>query len=167
MLHIHIMIDFQNRVGHKTGSGAPASAADIANERRERLKRLALETFDISKDPYFLKNHAGQVECKLCLTVHATEASYLSHTQGRKHQTNLARRAAKEKLTQNVLPQPKTVAHKRGIKIGRPGYRVTKMRDPETGQNALLFEIEYTEIDGRPKHRFMSAFEQKVRPMFM
>lgn len=50
-------------------------------DRRERLKRLALETIDLSKDPYFMRNHLGQIECRLCLTLHANEASYLAHTQ--------------------------------------------------------------------------------------
>lgn len=50
------------------------------------------------------------------------------------------------------------------IKIGRPGYRVVKQRDPETGQRSLLFEIQYPEIEQglQPRHRFMSAFEQKI-----
>ena len=38
----------------------------------------------------------GSYECKLCLTLHNNEGSYLAHTQGKKHQANLARRAAKE-----------------------------------------------------------------------
>ena len=28
-------------------------------ERRERLRKLALETVDLNKDPYFLRNHLG------------------------------------------------------------------------------------------------------------
>ena len=44
------------------------------------------------------------------------------------------------------------------------GYRVTKQLDPESAQRSLLFEVEYPEIeDGlQPRHRFMSAFEQRV-----
>ncbi|EAN32919.2 Zinc-finger of C2H2 type family protein [Theileria parva strain Muguga] len=159
------MIDYQHRVGHKTGSGAPASAHDVAAHQRERLRKLALETFDLNKDPYFSKNHMGHVECRLCLTVHTTESSYLSHTQGRKHQMNLARRAAKEQKDafMTIAPISKTRAFKAPtLKIGRPGYRITKMRDPETKQPALLFEIEFPEIQGTPKYRFMSAFEQKI-----
>jgi splicing factor 3A subunit 2 len=102
-------MDFQNRVGHKTGSGAPASAQDIALERKERLRKLAMETIDLSKDPYMMRNHLGGVECKLCLTLHTNEASYLSHTQGKKHQTNLARRSQKEKTDSSIAPQPKKV----------------------------------------------------------
>lgn len=74
-------MDFQHRVGHKTGSGAPATAQDMALDRKERLRRLALETVDLSKDPYLMRNYVGQYECRLCLTLHANEASYLSHTQ--------------------------------------------------------------------------------------
>eukprot|EP00921_Rhytidocystis_pertsovi_P013515 GHVQ01021862.1.p1 GENE.GHVQ01021862.1~~GHVQ01021862.1.p1 ORF type:complete len:240 (-),score=27.35 GHVQ01021862.1:133-852(-) len=160
-------MDFQNRVGHKTGSGAPASAAEAALERRERLKRLALESFDLNKDPYLMRNHLGQIECKLCLTLHSNESSYLSHTQGKKHQMNLARRAAKEKANSSVLPQPlkssSASSSTTKIKIGRPGYRVTKLRDSSTGQKAMLFELDYPEIESlRPRHRFMSAYEQRM-----
>ena len=35
-----------------------------AIDRRERLRRLALETIDLSKDPYFMRNHLGQVRCR-------------------------------------------------------------------------------------------------------
>merc|ERR1712117_550416 len=55
---------------------------------------------------------------------------------------------------------------KKFVKIGRPGYRVTKQRDPDNGQQSLLFEIDYPEIaEGvAPRHRFMSAYEQKIEP---
>jgi splicing factor 3A subunit 2 len=43
-----------------------------------------------------MRNHLGTFECKLCLTLHPNEGNYLAHTQGKRHQTNLARRAAKE-----------------------------------------------------------------------
>eukprot|EP01069_Polyplicarium_translucidae_P004737 Polyplicarium_translucidae@DN2644_c0_g1_i1.p2 len=159
-------MDFQNRVGHKTGSGGPASDQDLALDRKERLKRLAMETIDLSKDPYIQKTHHGELECRLCLTLHANEASYLAHTQGKKHQTNLARRAAKEKMDLPVAPQPKKATAARTVKIGRPAYRATKMRNRDTRQKALLFEIEYPEIEDHatPMHRLMSAYEQRVEP---
>eukprot|EP00914_Ancora_sagittata_P031891 GHVO01064642.1.p1 GENE.GHVO01064642.1~~GHVO01064642.1.p1 ORF type:complete len:237 (+),score=31.72 GHVO01064642.1:29-739(+) len=160
-------MDYQNRVGHRTGAGGPATDQEIALDRKERLRRLALETIDLSKDPYIQKTHHGEFECRLCLTLHVNEASYLSHSQGRKHQTNLSRRAAKEKKDEPiVLPQPKKITQHRTVKIGRPAYRVTKMRNQSTEQKALLFEIEYPEIEENitPAHRFMSAFEQRVEP---
>ena len=46
--------------GSKVGSGGVASAQASAIDRRERLRRLALETIDLAKDPYFMKNHLGR-----------------------------------------------------------------------------------------------------------
>ncbi|EGR28340.1 splicing factor subunit 2, putative [Ichthyophthirius multifiliis] len=51
------MVDRQHRPGAKTGSGGPASSQDANIEHRERLRKLALETIDIKKDPYFMTNH--------------------------------------------------------------------------------------------------------------
>eukprot|EP00449_Zooxanthella_nutricula_P001744 CAMPEP_0198505516 /NCGR_PEP_ID=MMETSP1462-20131121/11069_1 /TAXON_ID=1333877 /ORGANISM="Brandtodinium nutriculum, Strain RCC3387" /LENGTH=234 /DNA_ID=CAMNT_0044234697 /DNA_START=23 /DNA_END=724 /DNA_ORIENTATION=- len=158
-------MDFQNRVGHKFGTAGPATDQEAAGDRRERLRKLALETIDLSKDPYFMRNHLGSYECKLCLTLHTNEGSYLAHTQGKKHQINLARRAAREKQDVTIQPQPQTTSGPRKtVKIGRPGYRVTKERDPDSQQKALLFEIEYPEALDKvsPRHRFMSAYEQKL-----
>jgi Zinc-finger of C2H2 type len=126
-LRIRGGIDFQHREGSKIGSGGQLSESQAAVERRERLRKLALETIDISKDPYFMRNHLGSYECKLCLTLHTNEGNYLAHTQGKRHQSNLARRAAMEaKASAPQLLTAKTVPRKRAIKIGRPGYKVRK-----------------------------------------
>ncbi|CAB1317167.1 unnamed protein product [Coregonus sp. 'balchen'] len=140
-------MDFQHRAGGKTGSGGVASSSESNRDRRERLRQLALETIDINKDPYFMKNHLGSYECKLCLTLHNNEGSYLAHTQGKKHQTNLARRAAKEAKEAPAQPAPEKVKVevKKFVKIGRPGYK------------------EIAEGIG-PRHRFMSAYEQRIEP---
>ena len=119
-------IDFQHREGSKIGSGGQLSESQAAIERRERLRKLALETIDISKDPYFMRNHLGSYECKLCLTLHTNEGNYLAHTQGKRHQSNLGRRAAME--AKNAAPKPmvaKEQVKRRIIKIGRPGYKVS------------------------------------------
>ncbi|KAI5561071.1 hypothetical protein POPTR_016G097600v4 [Populus trichocarpa] len=152
--------------GSKPGSGGAASAQNEAIDRRERLRRLALETIDLAKDPYFMRNHLGSYECKLCLTLHNNEGNYLAHTQGKRHQTNLAKRAAREAKDAPALPQPnkRKVNIRKTVKIGRPGYRVTKQFDPETKQRSLLFQIEYPEIEDntKPRHRFMSSYEQRI-----
>ncbi|KAL4117796.1 Splicing factor 3A subunit 2 [Phytophthora ramorum] len=168
-------MDFQNRVGSKPGSGGVASESQSNVDRRERLRKLALETVDLAKDPYFMKNHLGSYECKLCLTLHNNEGNYLAHTQGKRHQTNLARRAAKEaadaahstataNLQEARAAAAVAAARPRALKIGLPGYKVTKQRDPDTGARILLFQVAYPEIADKlqPRHRFMSAFEQKV-----
>lgn len=48
--------------------------------------------------------------------------------------------------------------------IGHPGYKVIRTQDPITHQCSLTFELTYPEIDPhiQPRHRFMSAYEQKV-----
>jgi len=152
--------------GSKPGSAGVMSATNANVDRRERLRQIAAEMMDISKDPYIMRNHLGSYECKLCLTLHNNEGNYLAHTQGKRHQTNLGRRAAREAKEAPAL-QPlakKKVQPRKTSKIGRPGYRVTKQRDPSNGQLSLLFQIDYPEIEEatQPRHRFMSAFEQKV-----
>ncbi len=102
-------MDYQNRPGGKAGGGGAASAQQEAIDRRERLRKLALETIDIRKDPYFMRNNVGQYECRLCLTVHPNEGNYLAHTQGKRHQEGLAKRAAREAAERGAalaLPQP-------------------------------------------------------------
>ena len=161
-------MDYQNRPGGRTGTAAP-SAAQTQNDRRERLRKLALETIDLAKDPYFLKNHLGSYECKLCLTLHINEGSYLSHTQAKKHQTNLAMRAAKELAnkptfstsTDSLMTMPSKIQPLKTAKIGRPGYKVTKIRDGRL--LGMLFQIQYPNATVEPRHRFMSSFEQKVQ----
>ena len=56
----------------------------------------------------------------------------------------MARRAAKEAKEQGgpqIAPARPNVPLKKFIKIGRPGYKVTKQRDPATGQQSLLFQV--------------------------
>jgi splicing factor 3A subunit 2 len=102
--------------------------------------------------------------------VHQNDGSYLAHTQGRKHQTNLARRAAREQR-EGKGQDPNSMAgfagvqvKKQMIKIGRPGYKITKIQDPLTRQQGLLFQLQFQEITPGvvPRVRFMSAFEQKI-----
>ncbi len=62
-----VLMDFQNRAGGKTGTYGVASASQEATDRRERLRKLALESIDLQKDPYYFRNHVGQTECKLNL----------------------------------------------------------------------------------------------------
>jgi splicing factor 3A subunit 2 len=168
--------DFQHREGSTASAGiASAEQANVA--RRERLRNLALETTDLSKDPYFMKNHLGSYECKLCLTLHNNEGSYLAHTQGKKHQGNLARRAAREEQ-QNLLGDGISGSSLSGlhglamakknvpsIKIGIPEYHVTKLCHPDTQIYGILVQVHYPHITApKPVYRFMASFEQKVEP---
>lgn len=172
-------MDFQNRVGGKTGSGGPLNYSESNAERRERMRRLALETIDLANDPFFMKNHLGIYECRLCLTLHNNEANYLSHTQGKKHQSNLARRTAKEAALAAANPQVTTTlanspvfmsataaassAQSQKNTIGVPTVKTHVLRDPETQNWGLMLMFSYPSApESTPEHRIMSAFEQKV-----
>ena len=161
--------DRQNRVGSKFGGGGVSSSQNAERDRKDRLKRLALESIDLAKDPYLIRNHLGTYECKLCLTLHTNEANYLAHTQGKKHQQGLGRRAfleikKAERDAPFLLPASKlpTAPPQKRVKIGRPAYQVFKSRDDATQQRCLSFEVLYPRTQQQPRHRFMSAFEQKV-----
>ena len=144
---------------------SPSEQANL--DRRERLRKLALETVDLNKDPYFMKNHLGSYECKLCLTLHNTEGNYLAHTQGKRHQQNLARRALKMRAMRlSYQPRPKYVEKRHAIKIGRPGYKVTKsgMRRPASARCSLRSIIPKRIRRCSRAAGFMSAYEQRVEP---
>lgn len=53
------MVDRQNRPGARIGNVGVASYEDANVERRQRLRKLTLQTIDITKDPYFMRNHIG------------------------------------------------------------------------------------------------------------
>eukprot|EP01086_Lenisia_limosa_P012257 TRINITY_DN401_c0_g1_i1.p1 TRINITY_DN401_c0_g1~~TRINITY_DN401_c0_g1_i1.p1 ORF type:complete len:225 (-),score=58.66 TRINITY_DN401_c0_g1_i1:140-814(-) len=160
--------------GSKTGGGGASSKQDEEIARRERLKKIALETIDLKSDPYMIRNHLGQYECKLCLTIHSSVDNYLVHTQGKKHTHNLGKLEWKEKQKQKNNPNPQplegarpnAVTGKKVIKIGRPGYKVTKQVDPVSSQKSMIFEVFYPEIteNVKPQHRMMSCFEQRKEP---
>jgi splicing factor 3A subunit 2 len=172
------MTDRQNRVGSKFGGGGVASAQNMERDRKERLRELALESVDLSKDPYLMRNHLGTYECKLCLTLHPNEGNYLAHTQGKKHQAGLAKRALLEQQSKEAQPAAAMVASSTRarqmptrVKIGRPGYEIQKSRDPQTNQRCLSFSLSYPKVGGvidddvvQPRHRFMSAYEQRQEP---
>uniref|UniRef100_A0A8C6VDV2 Splicing factor 3a subunit 2 n=1 Tax=Naja naja TaxID=35670 RepID=A0A8C6VDV2_NAJNA len=148
-------MDFQHRPGGKTGSGGVASASESNRDRRERLRQLALETIDINKDPYFMKNHLGSYECKLCLTLHNNEVRTFAKA------LCLARRAAKEAKEAPAQPAPEKVKVevKKFVKIGRgpSNFRffwlcTTQIDYPEIAESIM------------PRHRFMSAYEQRIEP---
>ncbi|KAG0686763.1 hypothetical protein C6P40_003412 [Pichia californica] len=160
-------MDYQNRVGSKIGGGGIAGTAETNQYRRERLKNLLQSKINISSDPYVFKNHLGVLECKLCLTTHMTESSYITHTTGRRHQLNLMRRAEAEKKKNNQDKDEENkeeLIEKRHWKtIGKPIYKVSKIRDPVSLSKGLivLLRLDKIKANVKPLYRFMSAFEQK------
>jgi hypothetical protein len=65
-----------------------------------------------------------------------------------------------------VAPKQSSVQRKVFLKIGRPGYRVTKVRDREAGKEGMMVQIHLPHIKAGvvPRRRFMSAWEQKREP---
>ena len=55
-------MDFQHRVGSKTGGGGVAGWSESNRDRKERLKKLAMETIDINK--------VNEILDSLCYTFH-------------------------------------------------------------------------------------------------
>lgn len=164
-------MDRQNREGGKTGSGhGLLTAADQNAHRRSRLLSLALSTASaLGTDPYLLRNHLGQFECVLCLTIHTSEASYFSHTQAKKHQANLSRRAAREAAKNNqalpAISQPASTPLSPAVgsvKCGRPQFTCSKVRCPVTKYPGILLHVHFPNSIVDPQHRFMSAFEQRL-----
>ncbi|CAE6427748.1 unnamed protein product [Rhizoctonia solani] len=128
----------------------------------------------VSQDPYILRNHLGSLECRLCLTLHTNEGSYLAHTVPFfvVWLNRAARRALRFHTQLITAPAPAaSVPRKMFIKIGRPGYRVTKVRDPLMAAAAggggakegMMVQIHLPQIKEGviPRRRFMSAWEQK------
>eukprot|EP00924_Labyrinthula_sp_SR-Ha-C_P003828 augustus_masked-scaffold_3-processed-gene-6.56-mRNA-1 protein AED:0.03 eAED:0.03 QI:0/-1/0/1/-1/1/1/0/218 len=164
-------MNYGGRVNSAPGSGGLMTREQENAMRKERQRKLAMETMDLSKDPYFIKNHHGVYECRLCTTLHKTEANYLAHTQGRKHRSALQKRAQREaqsanndgrSFSQGEFTTSNFQVRKDVIKIGKPGYKCFKAL--EDGQNCLIFEILYPQITNqvKPLYRIMSPYEQQV-----
>src|SRR5689334_14337692 len=134
----------EGKLGH-TGAGGLASKDETDYQRKQRLKQLLNDTTELSNDPYLVKNHLGSYECKLCLTLHLSEGNYLAHTQGRRHQNNLARRNAKlnkninnnKQNDNNIQQQQRHISNIQ--RIGRPGYKLIKQYDRLTNQRSLVW----------------------------
>ncbi|CAK7896802.1 pre-mRNA-splicing factor Prp11p [[Candida] anglica] len=165
-------MDYSNRVNSKKGSGGVADAQETNVHTRRRLKELlTTQVLDIDNDPYVFRNHLGLLECKLCLTTHVSESSYISHLGGRKHQLNLEKRRILDEKYNNRNQQrdaglnsvsisnvPKRVWNK----IGKPAFKVTKIRDTNTLKMGILINVKYPKINfnaEEPMIRFMSFYE--------
>lgn len=160
-------MDYSDRVNSKKGSGGVADASQTNIHTKRRIKELLTsQVLDLDNDPYVSRSHLG-LECRLCLTVHANESSYISHLGGRKHALNLERRRIMDdrynrqggSTTSNVV-SINSGDKRTWNKIGRPAYKVTKIRDTGTLQMGMLVQVQFPRIGvAEPFFRFMSYFE--------
>lgn len=162
-------MDYQNRVGNKQGGGGLSSSAETNAARRARVREILSQSNSnfLENDPYVFKNHLGHLECRLCLTTHVSDASYVKHIKGKKHQTNLQKRQhllEKGPGLQSTLKGISSVKKKHYIKIGTPAYQIRKVRHPITEQLGLSIVVEFPKVAPgvKPLHRFMSYYEQTV-----
>lgn len=163
-------MDYSDRVNSKKGAGGVADAQEADVHRKKRVKELLTSSIlNLDSDPYVFRNHLGLLECKLCLTTHNNESSYLSHVGGKKHQLNLEKRRVLDDKANRVEGLVKnglsinSVPKRRWNKIGTPEYKVTKIRDPETFQMGLLIHAKYPQGVDEPLFRIQTYFELSAK----
>lgn len=160
-------MDYSERVNSKKGAGGIADTAEANLHTKRRIKELLTsQVLDLENDPYVFRNHVGVLECRLCLTTHTNEASYISHLGGRKHALNLEkRRILDEKQNRQSKGESNVVSinniPKRSWKsIGQPIFKTTKIRDQDLLQMGLLVQVQLPRITVKePFFRLMSGFE--------
>lgn len=163
-------MDYSDRVNSKKGAGAVADQSHSNAQTKRRIKELLTShVLDLEKDPYVFKNHLGLLECRLCLTTHTNEASYISHLGGRKHSMNLERRRILEDKHSDAKQQPKgisvnAVETRHWKKIGKPEYHITKIRDEASLRTGVLIQLQLPRIVAEePSFRFLSHFEMSPK----
>lgn len=159
-------MDYSDRVNSKKGAGAVADRHEANVHTKHRIKELLTShALDLDNDPYVLRNHLGLLECRLCLTTHTNEASYISHLSGRKHAMSLERRRVLDEKSRAKTPDAPAVSmslveKRRWTKIGRAAPTVTKIRDPQTLQMGMLVQVQLPHIGAQPPFfRFVSYYE--------
>lgn len=170
-------MDYSNRVNSKKGSGGVADIQETKVHTKHRLKELlTTQVLDLDSDPYVFRNHLGLLECRLCLTTHVSESSYISHIGGRKHQMNLDKRRILDEKFNNRLQTSGNGSQNASIisinntpkrtwtKIGRPAFKVTKIRDTDTSKMGLLVNVKYPSTTAEdPLFRIMSYYELSTK----
>ncbi|GBL50057.1 CWF complex protein sap62 [Candidozyma auris] len=160
-------MDYSERVNSKKGAGGVADTAEANVQTKRRIKELLTsQVLDLDNDPYVFRNHLGALECRLCLTTHTNEASYISHLGGRKHALNLEkRRILDEKQNRQARGDGTALAmnnvqRRTWHSIGLPVFKTTKIRDQETLQMGILVQVQCPRIKVKePFFRLMSCYE--------
>jgi hypothetical protein len=94
------------------------------------------------QDQQCLAKRAAREDPSNHRSMHAMLTAACHLLQGKRHQQNLAKRAAWEAQDKPTAPAPqKRAAVSKTVKIGRPGYRVTKQFASDTKQRSLLFQV--------------------------
>ncbi|KAG0431318.1 Pre-mRNA-splicing factor sap62 [Dictyocoela muelleri] len=122
----------------KSGSSLSSKSENILH-KRSRIKKLLIETHDLSNDPYYKINSIGKIECQLCLTTHNSEYNYIVHKQGYKHQLRC------NKKYDSV------------IKKDIPKYRCFKIHDRNSDRQGYQIRVSYPDALFQPSFKFLGA----------
>lgn len=164
-------MDYSDRVNSKKGAGGVADQNEANVHRKKRVRDLLTnQLLNLDNDPYVFKNHLGILECRLCLTTHVNESSYISHIGGKKHQLNLERRRLLDE--KNNKPQVtnsdnilsiNTAPKKTWNKIGKPEFNVSKIRDVSNYKVGLLINVKYPQATYEPLFVIENYYELSMK----
>ncbi|RLV93427.1 Pre-mRNA-splicing factor sap62 [Spathaspora sp. JA1] len=165
-------MDYSGRVNSKKGAGSIISNEEEKVHRKKRVQELISQNIlNLDNDPYVFRNHLGFLECKLCLTTHINESSYISHLTGQKHRLNLERRRIlNDKLSSKPVPSTISISNipkRNWKKIGKPQYKIIKIRQVDTDKLGLLITVKYPNIIVEPMFRIMSYYELTSKNQLM
>ncbi|KAF7682458.1 Splicing factor 3A subunit 2 [Astathelohania contejeani] len=141
-------MDYTDRVNARAGVNIKTKEEETRH-RKQRIKKLLTEITDISQDPNVRKNHLGKYECLLCYSIHNTESSYLIHSKGKKHTTNLNSKI-------DVI-KSKSIG---STKLAIPKYVIRSVIDGK--YKGWLIQLNYTKSAVPPFYKFISSLEQAI-----
>ncbi|KAL0230510.1 hypothetical protein PCE1_004069 [Barthelona sp. PCE] len=151
---------------------AVSSAAYTKQLRRKnRLANIVSQTHNLAEDEYFSHNHMGQIQCKLCGTVHRNEASYVTHVKGSRHARCLRRHKAftEKKQKKGEVGVSKKQPQKEKIQtIGVPAFEIFHGSYFENQIKRYFVNVvvefphgDYSE-QKLPMFRILSTYEQNI-----
>merc|ERR1711998_157300 len=130
-------------------------------KKKEILKKIAIETINLKNDPFYLKFSETKIKCKLCLTNHKSDSSYLAHTQGKRHSNNIRIRFNSNvfKISNNNIS-----ANDLSKNESLPTLKIIKAFIKTTTQKCIQILICFLELleNSKPDFRVMTTFEQSV-----
>mmetsp|Transcript_34292 Transcript_34292/g.55179 ORF Transcript_34292/g.55179 Transcript_34292/m.55179 type:complete len:190 (+) Transcript_34292:45-614(+) len=131
------------------------------NKSREILKKRAIELFDLKDDPFYIRLD-NKFKCKLCLTMHRSESSYLAHTQGKRHNKNIKKRNLAVDNKNIIQTDHSFFDNQRNL--SKPAYKVTKAYCKITHKKIIFIEViyEYNLPEDVPDYRILTTYEQSI-----
>merc|ERR1712187_773904 len=135
--------------GSKAGSGFLHMSQESLF-RRNRLKHLVSGASGSTDSLGRYVQNISQCECKLCLTIHSSEASYSSHIKGKRHARNLARVSTKNL---NNIKSTSDLPNSRSDFLNKnnctPDILVRNLKTPRSKLEGIFFQVYYCGCRGK------------------